>query len=495
MINFRMRKYFLRAFLPFFLVTAALIPRDAFAFVPANIGGYGLPSPASVSTASAGATAAGAVGAVDLFAALALVTIGATIGYFAVDYAVGGQNYVARIPLSNSSALAVPAPAALPSAAQTFYWTSGGAGSQTAANVCSGGSLSGYIGSDANQACHVFVCLMGQTSQNGYSPYADSSVTSVNGSTAACSGHITFNNSLVPVSGTLFSSLACPSGYTVSGLNCVLANARLAQPDNACDLARSGSALAMISDPDCSASGTAIPVICASTGTTCVGYGTAPNGGAPRSFVITPNADGGTTVTTFQQAVVGSTTEVNTTNVTVDPNGKVTQITGGITTGALPNPNATTATPGTPAQVSPAPGGTVVTPSAASITFPSDYARQGEAATAAAPIASKLDTIHTDLQTVHNDLTATTSIAGPSLPDAASMPWFGDTFTGLLSWQLPSHISTCPAPTVDLSSILGAGHSFTIDAHCALVTNNFQTIRSVMVAIFTVAALFLVLSA
>lgn len=136
-----------------------------------------------------------------------------------------------------------------------------------------------------------------------------------------------------------------------------------------------------------------------------------------------------------------------------------------------PFPSPTYATPlSTSTTITPNTGGSTVT-------FPSDYARQGEAQTAAAPLRD-------------------TSIVGdPVEPVAADMPTFGSTFTNLLGWSLPAHASTCPSPTIDLTSWLGTGKTFKIDSHCTIVRNNAALISSSMVVAYTVMALFIVLRA
>jgi hypothetical protein len=247
----------------------------------------------------------------------------------------------------------------------------------------------------------------------------------------------------------------------------------------------------MISDPDCTASGTAIPTICSSNGYTCVGYGTSPTG-QPRSYIITPTSDGGTQVQTFQQRTVGGATVVDTTTVTVSPAGVVTGVSGGTQTGNIPAPS-TSAPAGSPASVSPSAGGTTVAPTAPAttappITFPNDYARQGEAQTAANTITPKLDTLH-------HDLTDTVTTTDPTLPTVSDMPTWGNTFDGLLGWQLPGHSSVCPKPTLDLSGVLGAGKVFTMDSQCALIQDHFGILQAAMVVVWSIIALFIVLGA
>jgi len=482
MIDFRMRKYFARLLLPCFLLWSALIPQNAYALVPASIGGYGLPSPGSVATASGGFGAAAAIGAVDLFAAAGLITVGAAISYFAIDYLVGTDKYTVRVPLTNTPALAVPAPYTPPTS--PFI----------PAHVQYSAISTAHPRLWHDTKCLAFTDAMSWSSDATTTFNTVSCNESTNGVFNYTSGGVTSGNIAFPFGNldTATSSITCETGYSYTGGACHLTNARLAVPDKACDLSRTGSALAMISDPDCTASGTAIPTICAADGTTCVGYGTAPNGGAPRSYVISPTADGGTQVTTFQQRTIGNTTVVDTTTIGVTADGRVGTISGGTQTGSIPNPQTSTAPAGSPATVSPS-GGTQVQPSstdpAQSITFPTDYARQGEAQTAANTLSPKLDTIHHDLSDT------APNVSDLSLPTAQDMPWYGNTFDGLKNWALPSHASECPKPHINLSGVLGAGHDYVLESHCQLVTDHFADLRAAFLVVWTVLALFVLLRA
>lgn len=125
---------------------------------------------------------------------------------------------------------------------------------------------------------------------------------------------------------------------------------------------------------------------------------------------------------------------------------------------------------------------------AGTITFPSDYARQGEAATAASTLASRLDVLHGDLST-------TTATTDPAVPLVDEMPGWGNTFTDLLSWQLPAHTSICPTPELDLSGVLGAGHTYVMNSHCGLIQDNFGTFNAAMTVVWSMLALFIVLRA
>lgn len=474
--SFRMRKYLARVLLPILTVWLCLAPSQAYAFVPAAIGGYGLPTAAEIAAASGGAGAASVVGAVDILAAGALIAVGASISYFAIDYFVGTEKNTVRIPLRDNTANAVPAPSA-PSTALTLQqvtWF----GNQT---ICTGPhgpfnslreALDDYIGATCRGTQPLRVCPDNTTLE--YQSY---------GVWSGCPGFNPFPGGAGNFSASTV--LSCPNGYTASGQSCVLSNARQAAPDKACDLERSGSALAMISDSDCAASGDALPVICDGVNFWCGGRGVV--NGQPVQYKIIPQTAGGSTVQVQQQQVVNGQTQVKTTNIEVNSSGTVEAVSGQVQAGTLSAPSGATATvnPLTPTIDS---ATNPQAPSGQAITFPSDYARTGEAASASTGIQTKLDTLH-------NDLTATTNTTDPTEPTVADMPGWGNTFTNLVSWQLPAHSGTCPTPSLDLSNVLGAGKVFVMNSHCTLINDHFNALQAAMTVVWSVLALFIVLRA
>lgn len=410
-------KLIARIFLPFFLVWCVTIPRTAYAIVPQAVAAYLLPDVSAISLAAPGAaggsTAAAVLAATDAFGvAIASLGIGVLVGYNAVDYLVGGVNYTVRIPLTSDPAKAVPAPSAPATAAQSP------AGTLYVASFTSAQCPSGfnYSSTDPTVLATQYVAAANASSTCSPSTYkyevapTDARLVRwcyVNSPTAC-------GSPIAPWTSTSTQPASCPSGYVVSGSGCVLSDARAATPDKACDLQRSGSALAMISDPDCTASGSAIPVICSAAGTSCVGYGTSANG-QPRSFVIVPNADGGSTISYFQQRPLNGQTVVDSTNIVVAANGTVASVAASTAVGSIPNPATSTAAIGTPATVSPVTS-TPVAPSSGSTVpppaIPSDYARQGEAAAAAQPLAKE-----TTMVQVRDAITASGETADVATPN------------------------------------------------------------------------------
>ena len=427
------------------------MPSQAYALAPAGFGAYAIPGFAEVATASGGASAAASVGAVDIFAALAFVTVGASISYFAIDYLVGDHYDVIRVPLTESSP--VPSPVAPPTASSQpvlkfSYPSSGWFESRQAACADVGGTYTDFTTKCTAPCSHFY--------------------------TSGCD--VSDPNVSVSASSSYFSQ--CPSGYVASGSSCVLQDARAAAPDRACDLGRSGSALAMISDPDCAGSGTAIAEICNSPGITCTGTElqfTSTNAqGQPRQVVVTPSIDGGSVITTHQQRVSSGTTVVDSTQVQVSPSGVVQSVSGGSTTG-------TVSMDGAPPQV-----GQAVLPT--DVTFPSDYARTGEAQDA-------INSISPTVQQIADSLTATQPVSDPVDPSLDPLPNFGNTFDGLTGWNLPAHSSSCPTPSVDLSPVLGAGSVYTMSAHCDLINDHFGIFQASALVVWSLMALFIVLRA
>ncbi|MDZ4255490.1 MAG: hypothetical protein U1A72_23215 [Sulfuritalea sp.] len=120
------------------------------------------------------------------------------------------------------------------------------------------------------------------------------------------------------------------------------------------------------------------------------------------------------------------------------------------------------------------------------IQFPSDYARQGEAATAANSIN---DTLGPKL----DKITETgADPADPTQPEGSQFDqaFFQGTFTSLLAWQLPAHSSQCPTSSFDWE-----GQTFTMDSHCQLVADHFGALALVMTAVWTLLGLFILLRA
>lgn len=119
--------------------------------------------------------------------------------------------------------------------------------------------------------------------------------------------------------------------------------------------------------------------------------------------------------------------------------------------------------------------------SADAIVFPSDYARQGEAAAAAGTVAESV-------QQLQVPLSPSQSTVDPSLP-AWSDPW-GATWSNLNGWDVPAHFAQCPS-----SSINVFGTVITLSSHCDLYEQTHSVLSMAMAAAWALYALLILLKA
>lgn len=470
MINSRVRKYSARFLLPILTVWLCVVPGRVYAqSVPIPVIGATAQTTAQIIAFPGAAIGGGEVGAAGasvggagFFVGAGAFAVGMAIGYFGLEALLGdGSTAHVRIPLTSAPAAAVPAPSA-PSTAPgvpvyNYY----------ASFYSFGGS-----GSTAQLACNSLVVSIYGAGKVGIA--TETSCAIGNGCTGDCTALI---------SKTATGSTTCPAGYALSGSTCVLSNARTVTPDKACDFERSGSALAMISDPDCAASGQVIPTLCSGDGVSCTGQGVSPSG-QPRSYSIVTLPNGGSIVQTYEQRSVNGQTQVQSSMVTISPAGIVESVSGDIQAGSIPSSS-------TGAAVAPVTSSSTLqqeAPQLQPVTFPSDYARTGEAAAAANALSPKLDTLH-------RDLSDTVSTIDPTVPIVDEMPTWGNSFTNLLGWRVPAHASACPQPSMDLSGVLGPGSVYVMNSHCTLLNDNAAPLHNSMVVVFTMLALFVVLRA
>ncbi|WP_263770048.1 hypothetical protein [Propionivibrio soli] len=127
------------------------------------------------------------------------------------------------------------------------------------------------------------------------------------------------------------------------------------------------------------------------------------------------------------------------------------------------------------------------------IVFPTDYARQGEAAAATVATVARLDTLHDDLTK------ASTAAGDPVVPDAGGGfegAFFNGTFTDLLGWRLPGHAGVCP--TADIAfTFFGQPFDLHMNAQCALLNDPdvYNVASTAFTVLWLVCALFIVLKA
>jgi hypothetical protein len=203
-----------------------------------------------------------------------------------------------------------------------------------------------------------------------------------------------------------------------------------------------------------------------------------------RGWIVKPRADGGSDITTFEQGSSSGQSQVQRNKIAISPQGRVEAVSGEVLPGYIPSSSSGGAVdPVTSTSSLVQPGASTQPAPAQPITFPSDYARTGEAQTAANTLAPKLDTLHRDLSDTQN-------VSDPVIPAASDMPWFGDTFKNLTSWSVPGHVSTCPQPSFDL-----LGSHYVLNSHCQLIQDNFAPLRSAMVVAWLILATFVVLRA
>ncbi len=286
----------------------------------------------------------------------------------------------------------------------------------------------------------------------------------------------------------LFSSAnSCPSGYTSSGGQCVVSTpgTQWKPADGKCVWTRGSSGWSADAyDPDC----------------------LTPNKNvSATSNTLTVNSADGNTQTVFTLNTSNNTVSVQRTS----SNGVYTQYetqttsTPDSTTGAVTSTGQSLATAsGGGSLVGTQVSGTGAAPTGTGTgSFPSDYAKAGEATTAAGSVVSavnantsaiggKLDTLHTDLTT------STTAPADPTVPDSSGFDnaFFKGTFSGLLAWQLPSHTSQCPTATFDYV-LFGSSNHLVMDAQCTIAEQVRPILSTAAVVMWTLVALFVVLGA
>lgn len=357
-----------------------------------------------------------------------------------------------RVPLSNNTAVtspAIPAPVAPSSTSPIERWLGGG-------------SYHSSFGS----ACIAAVAF------NSAPPEPYSRTARIDGMNCWMRDTYTPNGSYSESQIYLSHTSECPSGYQFSGNNCVVSNPaqvipREVTPDRNVDLyVNASGGLSWHPDKDVPPANTSFPG--GAAGGKIWGTNSA---GQPFVTTITPRADGGTDISTQTQISSAGNSFVQTSNISLAASTHVT--------GASSN-----TVPGTVGDVT---GSTVpvvtTTPNTSSpIVFPDDYARQ-------------VTTLGTLIQTtkIADALTVNaTGVTDPSIPASIQFTdnFFKDTFTNILGWSPPAHTSTCPTSSFD-----ALGNTYTFDAHCALVNENFNSIRQAMTVCYLLMALFIVLKA
>lgn len=308
-------------------------------------------------------------------------------------------------------------------------------------------------------------------------------------------------------------SVTCPAGYTSgSGGSCTLVNARVAVPDSKHDVVRTSTGFSSSSSSDVDA----VPPY-AAVGSSGGASGSAPPamgsaGAAPGKVYVSGKDSSGrpiaveyavspdgtkTYVTHYTQTDVGGQSVVNTQAITLDAaTGQVVGSSASAAQGSISGAgSASVPVVETGASVAPSSTSTNTSP----IVFPTDYARAGEAAQASTSINSKIETTGKSItDSIENSYKIDNAVSpdDPALPETAEFTdgFFKDTFSPLLSWQLPAHSSACPTP--DLSfTVFGSYNHLILDSHCTIFESVKGTLSTVMIAVWLIVAMFIVLGA
>jgi len=445
--------------------------------VPTPVAATVIPFPGTGAVAATASTTGGVTLASGATVAFAALTAGMVVGYYTVDYLFGGDQEQMRVPVGPQTFMQPQPPDAPPNAewehVVSFFNPNYSSecnsqlGSMMGVHPCSGAS------------CENPCSLIGATYENGWC------MKQVPAGTCGIGYAFT-----VGVKWTQANS--CPRGYSNNGGSCFLANSRVVTNDKKCDVSYNG-AYSTSDDLNCSATygdGRLTPLI---RNGNVVAYGT-NSSGQPLLFEVS-SSNGVTTISQSSQSTVNGQSQVNTQTAQVNTNtGQVISTSGSVSPGTISAPSGSgSSVPTTNTAPNPTNTPTVSNPSGQTqvvqtINFPSDYARAGEAQNAANSIKNDLNP---RLDQLHKDLTeAAQSPDSPFFDKDLSDVFFKDTFKGMLNWQLPSHSSQCP-----VSTFTAFGLNYQIDTHCKLVTDHFNAISSVMIAVWFCLSLFILLRA
>lgn len=453
----------------------SLIRRLIAAYVAACIGYFSVVSPVrafapvAVLAAPQLVSASGASYALGALAGL----IGLAGLYLNIPDADGNS---ARIPVANNPAAMPPPPVAEPTAPgePTLQCQSSAIGGvyPSISAICSAlasaqnSQLCGGIGSSMSASC------VG-VSESGFQ---------VSSTCTLENGNVIGPNVGSYSAGCASGPDACPPGYSWIGNQCALTNPREAKPDKNCDVGLSGGSYTGMGDVDCPSGplvdhGKPVPVI---------------RDGGERILVPGQDSQGRPMIIEIQRSPDGSHrtitssvqegTNVRQTSITVDSeDGTIVDATNRVNPGQITIPTSSPTDPNTVSSPTTTPRVSTDTSRAPEINFPDDYSRE-----------PTLQATKTAVQQIHEDLTKTESTDDPTVSGSSEFndAFFNGTFNALKGWNLPGHTSTCPVGSFNWNSV-----SYSIDAHCQLVTTHFDALRAAMTVVWTLVALFVVLRA
>lgn len=424
---------------------------------------------------------AGTVAVADLLTAGVSAVIGGVIVALAITPSTADAPM--RVPLVSDKPTidaAIPPPVAPATVAPTATYGYCG-GSLTAAQCCAssvgvcntdaaqvGGSCSGSVGACSGGNCSCDVVQKFPSSSYSYS---------------------------IGMTGSAVAS--CPAGTVSTGASCNVVNPRAVAPDLKYDVERTptGYKGGPSSEAD-SVPGYAS--IGSGSGGSAAGLGSAGSSpgkvivagrnssGQPVMIEYAVSADGTKTyITHYTQSESAGQTIVNKQAITVDAaTGQVTGVNASASQGSISGSGA--------GSVPAVDTGAAVTPNTGTnsqpIVFPTDYARAGEAASAANTIKTSIDSLK-DTPDVENP-----EIITPSVGDLKSS-FYGENnkVTGLLGWSVPGHVSQCP--TASLSVSWPFQWSGTFESHCSIAEQMRGEIAVIFDAVWLIAAFFIVLGA
>lgn len=271
---------------------------------------------------------------------------------------------------------------------------------------------------------------------------------------------------------------SCPSGYTQVLDKCVLNNPRQAVNDKACDMAYSNGAFGFYDDMNCAPSTDGKKLQPYIRGPNVMAYGQNSNG-QPLLFEVVPGQDNWQ-IKTHQQVDTPTETQVKTDVITVDPKtGAITGASSSTSPGSITGPSGGTVPATDPGTTTPSDPKVNTDPTKkADIQFPDDYARRGEAGTAADKVVKAIDDFGK----------GSINVDDPTAPDWQD-PW-RDPLSNLRGWSVPGHSSQCPVGTLHVLD-----QDFVMDAHCQLWDDHKGPLTAAMTIVWTVCALFIVLRA
>lgn len=464
----RFRRLVAALLIPFVLVWSIMIPRQALAFAPVG----------AAPIVIVGGLASGAVVPLVVGAAIAGVAYWVFQDLMSLDEV--------RVPAVDGAAGAVPVPTdgGVPQSApaETFYTASVVYGDESSIETsldaarsaaCSGLSISGA----SAIAGFCGVTAVGVNIQN---PVLSGSTCTAQYQCQFASTQGSWINFNFPT--TYTSASGCGTGYTLGGSTCTLTNPHAAIADNKQDFTRSGTGMAPISG-DQAGGLSATTMTTTNADDTVVVAGKDSAGNAMQGKIIALPSGGSKVELKTQKVDAGGQTYVETQTFQTSSAGDVVSATKTAAQTSLtydPTTNTYTENPNPSDSYSPTPA------TQQAIQFPSDYARQGEAASAAQSISNtlgpKLDLL----------LAPSPAPDDPALPPSSQFDdaFFNGTFTNLLGWSVPTHASQCPT-----ASMVFYGSTLVMDAHCAIIDQFAGVLAGIAAAMWTIAALLIVLGA